>query len=370
MFTVNHFKLIYNVIQEYFGEENTELINTCPSASATEAYYSTISEITENTPISGAVVIYFPEITIKNELQKEHTLTDVYAALTRNANFYVGRTSYTQQEATHGYTHSHTPVKRDYTHMFRTFCLGSGNWADIIHYLQSIATQSIDITEEELENTILQFCYLLPQVLATESLTGGPYFRLSELSRTSSSERRRRNYTIPESAAAHFLEKYYVYSIEMPITPLLLKKEMLYSRLFRIWLKALSFSQHLNEMAVYTNLVPTILKLSALTLEEINKGTFEDLYPNKDFLIEFLFSPTIIKKEQLYSGTAHQESNLFEYKYGVPIFKFKGQNKYISIAKTTTTEQNVSIYCINQTVWTYFLKTLFENTIKYQYAEF
>ena len=367
MFTVNHFKLIYNVIQTYFGEENVDLIDT--SLLERETYYPTISEITETTPATGAIVIYFPEITLKNELGNTHILTDVYAALTRDAYFGVGRTSYTHQEATYGYSHSHTSPERDYTHMFRSFCLGSGNWADVIHYLQSIATQSIEVTEEELENTMLQFCYLLPQVLATESLKGGPYFRISELSNTRRADRRKCNYAVPKSAAAPFLEKYYAYVGERLWEYPNLKRKKLYNRLFRIWLKVLPFSQYLNELSIHTSLVPTILKLSSITLEEINKGTFEDLWPDKEFLINMLFTPTIIKNEQLYKADRQQEEVLFSFKYDKPIFKFKGQNKYISITKPQKTKLDTSIYCISTLVWETFLKTIFKNTVKYQYAE-
>ena len=122
-------------------------------------------------------------------------------------------------------------------------------------------------------------------------------------------------------------------------------------------------------MSIHTSLVPTILKLSAITLEEINKGTFEDLWPDKEFLIHMLFTPTIIKKEQLYKSEIQQEEILFNFKYDKPIFKFKGQNKYISITKPQKTKLDTSIYCISTLVWETFLKTIFKNTVKYQYAE-
>lgn len=369
MFTVTDFELIYNVIQTYFGEENTDLIDTHLERDK-KTYYQNISEITENTSITTAIVVYFPEITIKNELKQTHTITDVYAALTRNGDFYVGRTSFTTQEAMQGYSHSHTYANRNYTRMFRPFCLGTGCWANLIHYLGTVAFGEIVVTKEELENTALQFCYLLPQVLATESLAGGPYFRLNNVSDFKALSHLQLPYALPLSAASSFMQKYKIYNVKhinQKLYNYTLKQ--LLNRIVCIWLKALPLSQYLNELSVHTSLIQTILKLSAITLEEINKGTFDDLYSDRDWLISYLLEPTIMVNEHLYSKKDVDPIREFEASYEKPLFTFKGQDKYIIIKESATNTPLQTLYCVSPFIWNNFLSAVFINTIKYQYAE-
>lgn len=143
---------VIDIIKEYFGEENVD---------ATDNVY---------------VVVYFPEITIQNEYEESHTILDTYVKFgISNTGTFVGdislvRTTYDNLEFNAGYVHSHVPILREHPKFLR-MCLGTGPINHTISYL-GIAYNKVSW---EL------FCAELEELLKVESISGGPYMRMSRI---------------------------------------------------------------------------------------------------------------------------------------------------------------------------------------------
>lgn len=126
------------------------------------------------------IIIHFPEIVIKNSRKEEHLIRDLYIKINLNMNFqstnsgsyFRGcRTTITYAEYQSRYSHSHLPRIR-LGEGFKGFCLGDTTLATLCARL----THSFD---EESFDLLLQS---LKSYVSWESLEGGPYIKISELS--------------------------------------------------------------------------------------------------------------------------------------------------------------------------------------------
>lgn len=133
------------------------------------------------------IIIHFPELFIKNICMVNHRITDMYIKLELSLFLsdihhrygFVGmRTSYTFAEYSSGYNFSHLSGPPD-TFRWSSFCLGETHFSTLC---MSIATE-FD------KNFFGLFCYQLEQYLSWESLEGGPYKRIGDISERGSSLR-------------------------------------------------------------------------------------------------------------------------------------------------------------------------------------
>lgn len=372
-FRINEFELIYKVIQDYFGEENTGLLDRCQNDDSCEVHYNTITEFSQNHDLDSeeeTILIYFPTITIKNERGKTHKITDVYAGLSRAGKFYVGRTSFTSTEARYGYSHSHIPILSSYTSFLRTFCTGSGDWANIMHTLRSVATKAITMTDAELEASTLSFCCLLPLVLSTESLQGGPYFRISNLTSTNSENLVEYTSTFSPSISYKNYEHSngHLYTYDIYHTASHISR----IRMYCSWLSLLNYSKYNNVLSPTGSLTNMILKLSAHTLNEINNGVYDDfnIGMTRTDLLRTLFVRVKLKDDKLYYyDTSEARQTLHRESYSKPLFIFNGEKKYIKINFVEKPNSPKAFYAIAPMYWNQFLCFLYEKTINYQYEK-
>lgn len=129
--------------------------------------------------------IHFPEVIIKNDLELEHTIKNLFVKLrftnkyTLNAHPIGFRSTYSTKELLLNYTHSHISGLgvNNQSIDTNTFCLGSSELVENLRILNQRYNDDSFITEEE----ILMFLFNLETYVAWESLEGGPYKKIEQL---------------------------------------------------------------------------------------------------------------------------------------------------------------------------------------------
>lgn len=128
------------------------------------------------------IIIYFPEIVIKNG-KNRHTIKDLYVkSLIRPKGLMVGsimgvRSTFTMSEAVSNYVHSHLPAQTIPSVSFQPFCTGEGPIAQVISMLNNRFT---------IPNFML-FCLHLKNYVAWESKEGRPYAYMENIGKNISS---------------------------------------------------------------------------------------------------------------------------------------------------------------------------------------
>ena len=141
---------------------------------------STIDRIGNNLFNNINILVHFPSVKITNEHDRFTYANHMYAKLTISykgalvGNFSLNRAEYSYEHMVCGYMHSHVSSipRHDFT-QFQNPCLGSGP----IRGTQSRLNMEYD------EDLWGLFCLELDRYIHTESLSGGPYHRLENLSR-------------------------------------------------------------------------------------------------------------------------------------------------------------------------------------------
>ena len=128
------------------------------------------------------IIIHFPEIKITNSLEHEHVIKDIFVKFNISCiderdddskyiiHFFGARTTLSLKEFISTYGHSHLPNHSLCT--FNGFCLGSSDFGTLIQTVQFDPTP---------ENWYLLF-FSVENYLNWESLEGGPYRRMSQMS--------------------------------------------------------------------------------------------------------------------------------------------------------------------------------------------
>jgi len=139
------------------------------------------------------ILIYFPKFNISNSEGRTHEILDLYIRLEFNGILDTGpylksqitgfRTTLTEKEKSSGYIHSHIYSDSDYFDYFnenydgcnyRSFCLGTSEVGDLIQLI--IGAETFD------KNLFELFLLTLDSYVKWESLEGGPYIRMSQIS--------------------------------------------------------------------------------------------------------------------------------------------------------------------------------------------
>lgn len=163
-------KKVFNIFNNFFGQENVDFQES-------------------NNNIN--ILVYFPEITVTNELENSHKILDVYVKIAINNNgvlqrkFKITRSTYTIQEVVANYCHSHIQnIRLAFEDCFNIPCLGTGPIAHTVYNLENNFSESI----WEL------FCYELKLYLETESLVGIPYRKMANIPENITGEFSKINY--------------------------------------------------------------------------------------------------------------------------------------------------------------------------------
>ena len=107
------YKTIINTYLDTYPDDRIDICTTnrLQEALDEEAVGKEISKETlDKIEISSSltITIYYPKITLKNELNKQHTIYDVYLRiLFPMGTIKLGRTTFTKEEIDVGYVHSH-----------------------------------------------------------------------------------------------------------------------------------------------------------------------------------------------------------------------------------------------------------------------
>ena len=129
------------------------------------------------------IVVHFPEVTVTNENNKSIKIQDLYAKTCINGlgNLYSGplfnRATYPYIQMVRGYMHSHINgiVTNEY---FTSSCLGSGP-----------INRTINSLRLEYEEGLWKlYCFELDKYVHVESLRGGPYHRLENVTGSNASK--------------------------------------------------------------------------------------------------------------------------------------------------------------------------------------
>lgn len=129
-----------------------------------------------NTP-AFTIIIYRPEVIIRNERDETHTIKDLYIRLVFNnlmlsvEGVRMNRSTYSYIEACRGYIHSHCHSNPDLSRTFKTCCLGTTALSTVISTMGSIWEPGF--TE------VLPV--LLDQYIHVESVSGVPYQYMADL---------------------------------------------------------------------------------------------------------------------------------------------------------------------------------------------
>lgn len=182
--STEYIRKIKEILDDYFGEEYVsipvleedsdeyfpKIIRNCN--------YTTAEEILGGVNRAFDVIIYYPKVTVTNEYNHSVDITDVYIGLEIDilgqleTTFTLLRTSYTSDQLNVGYCHSHVPrVNPDNIFNWHHPCLGNGP-------IKNTITSLIKGFDEELWKL---FCVELNSYIHTESISGGPYIRLSSV---------------------------------------------------------------------------------------------------------------------------------------------------------------------------------------------
>lgn len=151
-------ELFIKIAESFFGKENVD---------STDSYY---------------IIIYFPEIKIRNEYDESRILTDMYVRFTIydsgeiKKEISIIRGSVTDKEYASGYMHSHVIAEQCFDY-FRTLCLGRGPISDTIDTIYNI----VNNTNGSCDEMYRLFCVQLKILLETESIEGIPYIRMSSI---------------------------------------------------------------------------------------------------------------------------------------------------------------------------------------------
>jgi len=168
---------IYQIFKDYYGEDKVDLQTVGVNTDIKECYNSSDYEHYGD----YIIVVHWPEVTVSNEFDASIVIWDLYAAIFVSP---VGilrgyplfnRSTYDNAQWVSRYMHSHTPginVDSRSLSRFTSSCLGNGPLVNTTHILRA----TCDMDRWNL------LCWELDKYVRVESLSGGPYKRLQNVS--------------------------------------------------------------------------------------------------------------------------------------------------------------------------------------------
>lgn len=286
--------------------------------------------------VEGVIMIHFPKVTVTNENNRSTDIFDLYSRVSVNPDATISgnvefcKATYTHAQWHSRYIHSHIPsLDPSHPEYFKDSCLGNGPLSRTIPSLR-------------IENNVYLwplFCLELERYVEVESLEGGPYIRLENISLHRNSE--------------FIVDDFTNYYNRFPIS-LDAKTEYLINRFIEIIIekKAIPFVFNSNTYTVGDNFVNTAIKLSNIFIDFYNNEYIKRV--EDPVTIEDLFNTSI-----LYQGIIEGES--IKYK-GVPnntggiaingkvLFKFKGEYVKLLIRSYNQEVEDLPIFINNNII--------------------
>lgn len=355
-------KSVESIFIDFFGEENIDL-QGCPTLEeaektlrnkvertkqltpqhTTEEIINKLNECNSNLlDLDPNIYVYFPEVRITNESDKYVDIKDLYVKIHLSqtgslvGSFGLNRTTYTDVQFKNDYMHSHTPrIDRSHLQHFLSPCLGSG----------PIKSTVASLNKEYDESIWRLFCVELQKYIETESLSGGPYRRLEDLS----------NKTMSEVLGWFYVFRYKYtefYILKDFIKYFLSKKLLKFGYIEGCFTLGMTFMEfHI----LISNCLIEWIK------ERDNSREFWESFIHKK-IIEIYH----IKNGKLYTINDSGPVNLDEY-IGNHILTFKGESKYLNIEYIKEEKDKNAAYLLN----IYYAKVLLNNIlniVNYRYG--
>ena len=164
-----------NIYDRFASLNDTSFLNFCYKK-AVEVYGEEFVDIDED---YYSILIYFPEILIKNSAEQEHLIKDLYVQLVFNEDcnklreIQIARTTATEKELRNNYLFSHLNCK-NLGEFSYSVCLGSGT---VIRNLYTkIRTDSFNFVKN-----YVNFLHTLKYYLSWESVEGVPYYYINNV---------------------------------------------------------------------------------------------------------------------------------------------------------------------------------------------
>lgn len=181
--TFEQYKIIKDAYLDFYPDDRIDIAycdGTLTRAFDLDAAGKPIDEETENKikrlGYGLKVIIYLPEITVTSEDGKQsHTIYDVYVSITFPSMLIeLGRTTYTMDEVSVGYIHSHVP-RGNFMFMER-FCTGSSSTP-----INVIINKILYNRYSDFSLLIQSFIITTERMLKVESASGGPYIYMNTI---------------------------------------------------------------------------------------------------------------------------------------------------------------------------------------------
>ena len=299
------------------------------------------------------ILVHFPEVRVSNENDKFVDIKELYARIKISNNgtivgtFGLYRADYPLSHIFADYAHSHIPGITTDIDGFKSPCLGHG---PIISTISSL-TRECDL------NFWMLFCRELSTYVTVESLEGGPYRRMENIT----GNRRLREVQNSFSTINHRkkLGRYYRFS-EFPVEDLKgFIKYMLEQQVVKI-----GFSN--NSYTLAMSYKEAIISISNCFIDYVNnhiKRTEENIqrYTLEHMINTGLLSAFIIKNNKIYSysSNGHSTSSYLSLN-GKSVFSFKGSDVKLKIYDDNVTENN-TVHLLNS----YLCEFIISNMITY-----
>ena len=300
---------VYDVFKDYYGEKRLDIQRYDSSFNFRLSGYLCLSGFD-----GWYIMIHWPEVEVVNEKDEKVTIWGLYGIVFINGEGRLqdkpvfNRSTYNLEQYSSGYVHSHLHTRRlndiDQCKEFSIPCLGSGPINSTIHKLEG--EYDIDIWR--------MFCWELDKMVHVESLTGGPYIRMSTI-----------NGRLGDNTVG--LNQRFA---RMPSRYIVLMKKLYHLVINN---NLLTFSYVNSQYVANVDDVRTILKISDCFINAYNND--ESL--KKEFPLSYLKN-NIIMTAYLYNNklfTHLGRMSRFDISNkGTTLFKFKGHDVALDIIAT------------------------------------
>lgn len=301
---------------------------------------------------SPCIIIHFPEVKVTNENNRNTIIKDLYVKIKFYVNglmkwgFFMIRSKYSYEHFYNKYIHSHVPIL-NYSELnnFKGACTGTGPINNTINTLNS--NYNLDI--------LRLYCLELDNFTKIESLAGGPYIRLEELSV--------RNTYLKETFEIIESNDFIVFN----------NNKLLIKHFFKyiITSKILKFSYVNGSYFIAYNFTDYMILLSNLFIEWYNKQYInKEYYFDLNFLIrEKVLMKTVIKDNKIYLLENIERLEGYDRYINTKILDFKGKEVLLSIEDQNILNENKNTSLIlNREIALYILNNLLR-IINYKYGK-
>nr|DAW35379.1 MAG TPA: hypothetical protein [Caudoviricetes sp.] len=178
IWTCGNYKTVIDAYKEFYPEDRLDIEIIDPNLRKHIDKDKNYCNLANRNCMSCTV--YYPKITLTNENNKTHDITDVYVRVCfPDLNIYLGRTSYTKNEIRVGYVHSHVHTGGFYG--LSLFCLGGINTP--INIIRNRIKNDFEgrNDDEKFKLTIESFIIEVERTIKVESIDGGPYIKFSKI---------------------------------------------------------------------------------------------------------------------------------------------------------------------------------------------